>query len=675
MANTNTTTNPEKENVLITELSKLEISDLKKIATHWNIPKFSAKDKRTSINQLLIAFTDEFLLKGILEKLTPIQVTIFTQILKNKQVQTLGEIVRKTGLPSLNAETELGVLRKYNLIYQRKNRERLTNNLDKYHAYPEIAELIKMDINNKGEKFKLSLDKVLPKTPIKTISPDWIKQLNLKKPDSIDELTKTALTEESISKSISSLSELERDLLLYIYSNGGVLEAEVVRSYIVVNRGKFEIALPNITNRFLAIDTYYIDERFVRIVSIPKEILHYIQAHTVLPSVKKGTKQKQEKIAKNDLDFFLNIKKMISFVSRKGLSLAKSGKVKQADNKRTEQELLKLDLEIFPEKGQVYQIELILPILKILNLVDIKGENIILLPEVDQYQKKDIFEVMNQVIHEVNEVRTRRFNPPEVFSAIEVPFYDKPILDKCVGIIISMGKVNPSVIFSNVIRDNLILAPGFRMKNFQSDLMDLRKEIISAVFYLHLFGLLEVDYPARLLSLSDLGRHYFQSKSIPKHTEKGGITINPDFSIIAFPEKCSMHGIHLLKVFTELKDYDRVYTFMLTKESFQTGILLGYDPSMFIQFLKESSKADLAQNLIFLFDDWGRNLPMVNITEDCVLLKTNDLHVMELLMGQIKGKKIIIEEISNDAVLIDKAKIQDVIQVAEKLNLIIKLTR
>jgi hypothetical protein len=66
---------------------------------------------------------------------------------------------------------------------------------------------------------------------------------------------------------------------------------------------------------------------------------------------------------------------------------------------------------------------------------------------------------------------------------------------------------------------------------------------------------------------------------------------------------------------------------------------------------------------------------MVNITEDCVLLKTNDLHVMELLMGQIKGKKIIIEEISNDAVLIDKAKIQDVIQVAEKLNLIIKLTR
>ena len=94
-----------------------------------------------------------------------------------------------------------------------------------------------------------------------------------------------------------------------------------------------------------------------------------------------------------------------------------------------------------------------------------------------------------------------------------------------------------------------------------------------------------------------------------------------------------------------------------------------------IQFLRDSSKAELAQNLLFLFDDWSKNLPIVNITEDCVLVRTTDPHVMELLTGQIKGKKIIIEEISPEAILIDKNKIQDVIQVAEKLNMIIKLVR
>ena len=184
-----------------------------------------------------------------------------------------------------------------------------------------------------------------------------------------------------------------------------------------------------------------------------------------------------------------------------------------------------------------------------------------------------------------------------------------------------------------------------------------------------------MEYPSRFLVLSDLGKYYFQSKAIPKHTEKGGITINSDFSIIAFPEKCSLHGIHLLKVFTELKDYDRVFTFALTKDSFQNGILLGYDPNLFIQFLRESSKAELAQNLMFLFDDWSKNLPIVVVTEDCVLLKTYDPHVMELLLGQIKGKKIVMEEISPEAILIDKTKIQDVIQISEKLNLIIKLIR
>jgi hypothetical protein len=230
-------------------------------------------------------------------------------------------------------------------------------------------------------------------------------------------------------------------------------------------------------------------------------------------------------------------------------------------------------------------------------------------------------------------------------------------------------------LFANVIRDNLVFSPGFKIKNFETDLLDLRKEIISSIFYLHLFGLLEVEYPHRFIKLSELGMYYFQNKPISRITERGGITINPDFSIIAFPEKCSMVGIHLLKVFTELKDYDRVYTFVLTKDSFQQGILLGYDQNLFIQFLRESSKAELAQNLLFLFDDWSKNLPIVNITEDCVLVRTGDAHVMELLTGQIKGKKIILEEIGADAILIDKNKIQDVIQVAEKLNMIIKLMR
>lgn len=665
----------DKESVLYQEISKLELPDLKKIAVLWNITKFVGKDKKHSIQQIMEVFVDEFYIKGVLEKLTPIQVNLYTLILKNKHVQTLGEMVRKVALPPLNVEMELNVLRKYHLIYQRKNRERLTNNLDKYHAFEEIAVLIKMDSNAKGEKFKLSLDKYNEVHTTKNIHSEWSGIIGQKKFDSIDEFHKVLTHSESIHRVFSTVSDIEKDVLLQIFMRGGAIEADVIRNYILINKGKFEQVIPSLINKYLVFDAYYIDEKFIRVITLPKEIYIYLLNNPLLPNAKKGTKQKQEKQATNELDFFLNIKKLVSYISRKGLSVAKSGKIKQADNKRTEQELLKPDLDIFPEKGQVYQIELILPVLKLLNYVELKNENIVFESETDTFQKKDIFELMNSVIHEINEARTRRLNPPEVFTAVEVPFYEKSIFDKCVKLIMEYEKVHYTVIMSIVIREYLVMSPGFKIKNFEVDLIDLRREIVSVIFYLHLFGFLIADYPDRTITLSELGKHYFQIKTLSRNTERGGITINPDFTIIAFPEKCSLLGIHLLKAFTELQDFDRVYTFTLTKDSYQQGILLGYEPSQFLQFLRDSSKAELSQNLLFLLEDWGKNLPIVIVTEGCVLVQTNEPNTMELLTGQIKGKKIIIQEVSPTAILIDLHKIQDVIMVSEKLNLIIKLIR
>lgn len=664
------------ESVLLQELEKLELNDLKKTASLWNIPKLPFKEKNKNVKFLFDSFLDEFYLKGVLEKLTVLQVNIYTSILKNKNVLTLGEISRKVNIPPINVEMELNLLRKYQLVYQRKNRERLTNNLDKYHAYDELAALVSLDQNLKGDKYKVSVEKLLDRKKLTDISNEWKKAVKAPaKIDSIRKFITHATSDEAYEAAIQSLSELERDTVVRIYLSGGAADADDIRSFIVMSRGKYETIIPSLVEKGMIADVCFVEEKFVRIFALPEELLRHIQNNPILPSVKKGTRQRQEKLATNELDFFLNTKKLLSYISRKGLVLAKSGKVKQADHKRTEQELLNPDISIFPEKSQIYQMELILPILKLLNLADIKGENIILRGDLDGFLSKDIFEIMKLVIHEVNEARMKRVNPPEVFQPTEMPFYDKMILDKCVNLIIKSKRIHLSVIFSNIIREHLIFSPGFRTKNFQTDLADLRKEIMSAIFYLHLFGLLEVEYPSRLLTLSKLGEYFFQTGELAGVTEKGGITINPDFSVIAFPEKVSIYGIHLLKAFTELKDYDRVYTFVLTKEAYQLGILLGYKTNEFVDFLKASSKAELAQNLLFLLEDWGGNLPVVEVAEDCVLVRTKDQNVMELLLGQIKGKKIVLDEIGPTAVLVDKTRVQDVITVAEKLNLIINLTR
>ena len=83
----------------------------------------------------------------------------------------------------------------------------------------------------------------------------------------------------------------------------------------------------------------------------------------------------------------------------------------------------------------------------------------------------------------------------------------------------------------------------------------------------------------------------------------------------------------------------------------------------------------MAQNLLFLLEDWGSNLPIVTITEDSVLVRTKDSNTMELLMGQIKGKRFVIEEISTTGIIIDKNRVMEVIAIAERLNLIIRLNR
>ena len=81
-----------EENVLESELSRLELGALKRVAQVWNVPKLG-KDKKTVIKNIIQTMQDDFYLKGVLEKLSATQVTIYTSLLKSKsRVLTLGEI-------------------------------------------------------------------------------------------------------------------------------------------------------------------------------------------------------------------------------------------------------------------------------------------------------------------------------------------------------------------------------------------------------------------------------------------------------------------------------------------------------------------------------------------------------------------------------------------------------
>jgi len=658
-----------EEKILQSELEKLDVPGLKRVAQVWNVTKIG-KDKKTIVKHLIQCMQDEFYLKGVLEKLSATQVTIYTSILKSKSnILTLGEIARKISMPPVNAEMELGVLKRYFLVYQRKNRERLTNNLDKYYYYPESGDIVRLDTNEKGQKFRLSLPKVISTTGV---APEWKKFTGA---SSIHDIAAQSVHADKIQKAIDSLTDIERELLLECFLQGGIIEVNLARDLVTARKGKWEEVLRRMHSLSLLVDEYYTDEKFVRVLSMPVELFAFLQEHPILHAQKKGTRKRQEKKTSNDLDFFLNIKKMIVYISRKGLNLAKSGKIKQVDLKETENRLLRPDIGLFIEKSQIYQIELLLPVMRLLDIVRVKKDDVVLRNDYDGILREDPFELLDRIIKEMAEARNKRVHYEEVFEPLYVPFYKKAVFDECVSYISKRGKILYFVIMASMIREKLVLSRNFRIKNFQQELLDLRKEITSALFYMQLLGLISVEYPDRFVEISALGLNYLRGQALDKKDEKGGIIINPDLSVIAIPEKISLRGLYLLKSFTEVKTFDNVYTLQITRESFQEGLLLKHNPEEFLEQLQKTSRNELSQNLLFSIEDWSRALPLVTITDECVVVQTQDPIHMELLLGQISGKKIVIEKISPTTILIEAEKIYETIAYAEKINLIVRLIR
>ena len=187
--------------------------------------------------------------------------------------------------------------------------------------------------------------------------------------------------------------------------------------------------------------------------------------------------------------------------------------------------------------------------------------------------------------------------------------------------------------------------------------------------------MIRAHYPDRWIEISSLGEHFFKHKPLKEDDEKGGIIINPDLSIIAIPEKLSLHGLYLLKAFCEVKSFENVYNFQLTRESFQEGILLKAKKEEFLDFLKKTSRNDLPQNLSYSVEEWTNNFPLVTITDECVVLQTEDPNHMDLLLGQIGAKKVVLQQISPTTILIDPDRIYEVVEQVERLNLIVKLVR
>ena len=662
----------EGENILRQELENIGVDPLKRISKLWDVP-CAAKDKSTLIKKIMLGMQDDFYIKGVLEKLSSTQVTIYCSLLHSSDnVMTLGEISRKISAHPVNTEVELGVLKRYYLVYQRKNRERLTNNLDRYHYYPESGKIVKANFNIVHKKPDISLSEIFSTSPIPE---PWAKLLG-KKPKSHDKQSIALATkDENIAKIVALSNKWELEVVRECFQQGGILDMRWVRELIKTLKRGWEPIVRELHERRLAVDECYVDGKFVRLMVLPREVFEYLCRNPLTPHEMKRVRSRQRKEVCNDLDFFLNLKRLIAYIKCRGINLAKSGKIKQIDLRETEERLLRTDNGLFIEKSQIFQVELLLPVMRLLNIARIKNEDLVLRNEYEKILSTEYFTLLKRTVSSVLEGRNQRLHYREVFEPLYVQFPRKNLWQECLDYIKNYGRTRHTVIMAAIIHRHLLTTRTFRIEEFQPKLVELRRELTSVLFYLQLFGLIKIEYPERWIELSEIGLYYLERVQPQTSDQAGGIILNADMSLIAIPEKLSFRSLIVLKTFCELKSFDRVYTFQITKQSFQNGISLKDKPKEFLEVLKRCSRKELSQNLLFSTNEWSHSLPRVVITEECVVAQTKESKHMDLLLGQISGKRIIQEKINDNTVLIHMERIPEVIRYAEKLDILVSLVR
>ncbi|MBV6494351.1 MAG: hypothetical protein LDLANPLL_02383 [Turneriella sp.] len=658
--------------MLLEELGKLEKEQLLKVAEVWSIVK-PPGEKKALVQLLAKTFVDPYHLKTVLEKLTPLQVKIYSVVLNSKQILTLGEISRKIQLQPINVEKELAVLKHIMLLYQKKNRERITRNLDKYIPFDEFRRLVSTDGNPRGEKFQISIRREVEQTSPEDHDTKYLALLGGKgkKPR---EYAEKAYKDETLAKTLATLSQGEMTLVDEAFTNGGIIEVNAARIIIDEQKLPLEKTIRRLDAFQILKDIYFIDDRFVRILVIPIELFNYLKKTPLFP-IRNDVKELSERTIENGFDFLLNLKKLLLFISNKGLTLSQSEKLRQADMKRSEASLIDIDINLFSEKSQMHQIEIILPLLRLFELVDLRDENVVLIENYEDFLKREPAELLRDLFSKILEAADKRMVGDEVFLPVDLPFFKMPMIDTCVKLIENNNGMFVKVILAELIRSRVIMMPGFKVRDFKNAYLEQRSMIVSAMIYMYLMGMLSVEYPKRFVTVSQLGNHFLHDAKLPIESGAGAIILNPDGTLVALPEKMSLHDLHLLKSFAELKEFDKVFNFQLNKESVQTGVMLGNSIESFKALLTRTTKSGIPQALDFNLTEWSRDLPIVIIEESIVLLETSDPKLTEALLGQIRGKKIVKKEISDTALVIFKSKVQEVMDAAEKLEMIVKLIR
>jgi hypothetical protein len=572
-------------------------------------------------------------LQAILKDLTPEERNIIRLVYGSEgDGITLGELEKKiqTGIAAIEEMTVR--LSHRLLVYVIKNRQLLTNKLDKVYAIEEVAALL--SVNDPNEILEKISD------------------------------IRACLEEKSGDPAL--LRRAEQDpktmkLLQHIADEGGMVLFDDISALFPPS------ALNGILDRsaeggFLSIyNTLYPDLRTY--ILLNERLLPLMIPGGVSEGLKPGT------TVNNGYRFILNMLYAYDSISTYGLFLTKQMQFRKIDYRRVVASMITLrnfrgepvDQEMACRLAFFFLARLrLLKLQKDISRINISGI---------RSDLEHPHTLIAKMLHSLDDSRVSN----NLFSYIsDIPSYR--LAQLIIRTIHALGETDYRYL-RNAILAAMIIESG--KKNF-GEMLSVKsrkiREVDSALDMLCLLGV--VRRTEKGFSLSDAGYETAAKilrLKIPEPSVKPEkcVYINPDFSLMVPVQELPSISLYYIMSWTEMKKDDIILNAQMNRASIVRAHKRGLSIKPFLDTLMEFSKNEIPQNLKFQLTEWSRQTLSITVTES-ILMKSNHPNFLEdiLYSGMDPGA---IEIISPNYAIVSRERLDDIIRLAEKHNAVISL--
>jgi len=190
----------------------------------------------------------------------------------------------------------------------------------------------------------------------------------------------------------------------------------------------------------------------------------------------------------------------------------------------------------------------------------------------------------------------------------------------------------------------------------------------NTIDFLAALGIVEIKNDR--IALNDIGRSLvFHEKKSDIATQS--IYINPDFSLVIPYHEVPSEVSYILLSFTEIISTDVTVYSKFSKTAMLHAIKRGMDPGVFITTLEQYAKNQFPQNIKFQLNEWIEHTPTITIQRGIILSSTTKGFIDELLHSQIKNA--IVERLGKHHVMIHESQLDAIIKYAQKKEAVINI--